>query len=123
MAELVAELIWVQNLMKELRFQLPRPPQMYCEIMIADLLTKALPCDSFLHFRQKMNVVSGLASDGCLVRSSDERIGENDEEVSKQGAYGVESMLAEVQTAQSGEHDGRIVTCSIVQRRVHDGVL
>ncbi|XP_025616996.1 uncharacterized protein [Arachis hypogaea] len=100
MADLVAELIWVKNLMSELQFPPKEVPMVYCDnlsavllaanpilhskskhfeidlyfvrdlvnskdirvshipgtMQVADILTKAVSSDNFLHFRTKLNI-------------------------------------------------------------------
>ncbi|MED6148651.1 hypothetical protein PIB30_054973 [Stylosanthes scabra] len=62
MAELVAELIWIRNLMRGLRLEVHSAPQIYCDnsrtIQVADVFTKALPSGSFLDFKDSLNVTA-----------------------------------------------------------------
>ncbi|XP_052116590.1 cationic peroxidase 1-like [Arachis duranensis] len=110
MADLVAELIWVKNLMSELQFPSKEAPMVYCDnlsavllaanpilhskskhfdidlhfvrdhvnskdikvshipgaMQVADILTKAVSSENFLHFRRKLNIKSLDSATGEL---------------------------------------------------------
>ncbi|XP_016191654.1 uncharacterized protein LOC107632496 [Arachis ipaensis] len=121
MADLVAELIWVKNLMSELQFPPKEVPMVYCDnlsaillaanpilhskskhfeidlhfvrdhvnskdirvshipgtMQVADILTKAVSSDNFLHFRTKLNIeeLDSTAAEmkGRKARSNDQQ--------------------------------------------------